>query len=129
MANNNQWNSFHLNFYFLHPRRECLEQKRNPVKLDRIKNFDIYSCVLFDCYCQSLISGGETEHWDNDSTTIWDFSNTSQFPMILSLKALGNSWGNLCTKFFMVNTIFVIFVVNRTCTKTLQSSRIFWPWL
>ena len=25
--------------------------------------FDIYFCVFFDCYCQSLISGRETGHW------------------------------------------------------------------
>ena len=27
-----------------------------------LENFDIYFCVLFDCYCQSLISGSEAGH-------------------------------------------------------------------
>ena len=36
--------------------------KRNPVKLDRTKNFEKFSCVLFDCYCQGLISGWETDY-------------------------------------------------------------------
>ena len=27
-----------------------------------IEKFDIYFCVFFDCYCQRLISGRETEH-------------------------------------------------------------------
>ena len=27
------------------------------------QKFDIYFCVFFDCYCQGLISGRETEHW------------------------------------------------------------------
>ena len=33
------------------------------------------------------------------STEIWDFSNVSQFPKILSLKSFDNSWGNSYTKF------------------------------
>ena len=42
------------------------------------EEFDIYFCVFFGC--RSLISGGETGHWD-----------ISLFPRILTLKSFGNS--------------------------------------
>ena len=35
--------------------------KSSKIRQDH-KYFDIYFCVLFDCYCQSLISGWEAEH-------------------------------------------------------------------
>ena len=40
------------------------------------------------------------------STRIWDFPNISLFPMILSLKSFGNSWGNSYTNFAILDTTF-----------------------
>ena len=37
------------------------------------------------------------------STHIWHFSNIFSFPKILTLKSFGNSWGNPCTKFVMLD--------------------------
>ena len=39
-------------------------------------------------------------------TQIWDFRNISLFPRILSLKLFGNSWGNSCTKFAILDITF-----------------------
>ena len=40
------------------------------------------------------------------SSQIWDISDGSQFPKILSTKLLGNSRGNTCTKFVILDTKF-----------------------
>ena len=43
---------------------------------------------------------------DYFSTQIWDFPNISLFPKTLSLKSFGNSWGNSCTKFAILDITF-----------------------
>ena len=40
------------------------------------------------------------------STQIWDFSNISLFPKILSLKSFDNLWGNSHTKFAILDITF-----------------------
>ena len=65
--------------------------------------FDIYLCVFFNCYCQSLISGREAGYV---STQIMYFPNISLFPKILSFKSLGNLWGNSYTKFAILDIKF-----------------------
>ena len=47
------------------------------------------------------------------STQIWDFPNISLFPKILDLKWLGNSLGNLYTKFAILDIKFRL-----TCGET-----------
>ena len=39
---------------------------------------------------------------DCASNQLPDFSDISWFPKILSLKSFGDSWGNSCTKFFVL---------------------------
>ena len=73
------------------------------------EKFDIYFCVLFDCCCQSLISGRKTGH------QIWEFPTVSLFPKILSLKSFGNSY----SKFVTLISRLVLLMLIRTCTKTL----------
>ena len=46
------------------------------------------------------------------------------FSNFLSLKSLGNSWSNSCTKFVILDVKFPF-----TCAKTLLSSKILWPGL
>ena len=55
----------------------------------------------------------------NAYNQIWDFPNISLFPMVLSLKLIGNSWGNSYPKFAVLDTLSVLLVVNRVSTKTL----------
>ena len=74
--------------------------------------------VVFGLLLPCLLSGGD---WvlGYVSTEIWDLRDISLFPKILSLKSFGNSWGNSCTKFAILDTTFVLLVVNRISTKTL----------
>ena len=59
------------------------------------------------------------------STQIWDFSNISLFPRILSPKSYANSFGNVYTRFAILDIKF-----GFTCfTKILWSSKILWPGL
>ena len=70
------------------------------------EKFDIYFLMFFHSLCQSFISGRGTGHWALGyvSTQTWDFPNISLFPKILSLKSFGNSWGNSCTKFAILQS-------------------------
>ena len=54
--------------------------------------------MLFDSYCQRLISGGETWRWAA-SPLIFDIFLI--FPNFL--RSFGNSSGSLCTKFVMLD--------------------------
>ena len=58
---------------------------------------------VFNCYCQSLISWRETCVQGYVSTWIEFFL---VLPKILSLKLFGNSWGNSCTKFAILDIKF-----------------------
>ena len=40
------------------------------------------------------------------SAQVWDFLNISLFPKLLSLKLVGNSWGNSYSKFAILNMTF-----------------------
>ena len=46
--------------------------------------------------------------WGQDCTPLqfWDFLNSSLFPNILSLRSLGNLWGNLYNKVFILDIKF-----------------------
>ena len=63
---------------FLQPQTEYSKQSiKTPVKWAQTEKSDIYFCVNFDCYCQSLTF--------DVCTQIWDFSNIFEFPKMLSL--------------------------------------------
>ena len=51
--------------------------------------FDIYFCVLVECYCWGLISGGETGRWAMSPPKSEIFLIFILFPKILSLKLFG----------------------------------------
>ena len=55
------------------------------------EKFDIYFCLFFDCYCQSLISGGETGHWAMSPPKFKIFLIFPYFLRSLSLKSFSNS--------------------------------------
>ena len=61
------------------------------------------------------------------STQIWDFSDVSYVPKILSLKWFRNSWSISQIKFVIADVTLRFTVANRTCTKSLYSSKILWP--
>ena len=46
---------------------------------------------------------------------------------MLRLKAFDNSWGNLDTKFVVLNIKLCFTCSGRTCVKRLQSSKLLWP--
>ena len=79
LAGNKYWGK-KLAFY--NAGQNIWSRVRNPVKLDRTIMFDIYFCVFFDCYCQSLNSGRETGHWAMSPPK---FEIFQLFPKILSL--------------------------------------------
>ena len=74
---------------------------------------------FFGCYCQSGNSGRETLGYV--STKIWDFPNISLFRKILSLSATREA--NCIPSFLWYISSYVLLVVNRICTKTLQNSK------
>ena len=98
-------NSFQLIwFYNYNPGQNIWNKVEKSSKTGQ-EMFDIYFCIFFDCYCQSVISGGD---WalGCDFIQIWDFPNISLFPKMLSLKLSGNSWGNSYTKFTILDIKF-----------------------
>ena len=99
-------------------------KQRNPVKLDRKEKFDIYSCVFFDCYCSSLISGMKTGH---QAMSPPKFEIFLIFPYFLRSSVL-SPWATreatrIPSLLYQISR-FVALVVNRTCTKILLSSKI-----
>ena len=74
---------------------------------------------FFGCYCQSGNSGRETLGYV--STKIWDFPNISLFRKILSLSATREA--NCIPSLLWYISSYVLLVVNRICTKTLQNSK------
>ena len=79
---------------------------RNPAKLDRTRKvwyllLHVFWLLLpkFN-FCRGDGALGYV------STQIWDAPNISLFPKILSLKSFGNSWGNLYTKFSILDITF-----------------------
>ena len=64
------------------------------------EKFDIYFCVFFCWYWQSLISGRETWHWAMSPPK---FEFLLIFPDFLSLKSFGNSWVNSYIKFTLLD--------------------------
>ena len=47
-------------YTYCNPGQNIWPRQKNPVKLDRKRNALYLLCVFFDCYCQFLLSGGET---------------------------------------------------------------------
>ena len=65
-----------------------------------LRGYNVWFCVFFGGYCRHLVSGGVTGGWAASTPT---FDIFLIFPKILSLKLFGNSFGNSCTKFFMLD--------------------------
>ena len=63
------------------------EKKSSKTGQDQ-KTFDTYFCILFDCYCQSLISRGETGRWAISPSK---FEIFLLFPNFLSAQVLSHS--------------------------------------
>ena len=92
---------------------------------NKLKNFNICFCVLFDCYCPSSTPGKETGHYAMPQPK---FEILLIFPDFLKSyrKLIGNSCDNLFTKFAILD---ILLAANRTYTKILQSSKILLPGL
>ena len=71
--------------------------------MDRKRKFGICFCMFFNCYCQSLVSSRKT---GNRAMRPSKFEFFLVLPKILSLKSFGNSWGNSCTKFAILDVKF-----------------------
>ena len=69
----------------------------------RLKNFDIWSCMIFGCCDQRFFFWKGDWTLDTVSIQFWDFPNIFQFPKLLSLKLLGNSRGNNYALYFIVH--------------------------
>ena len=55
---------FQLKFGTYYPGQNMWNKVEEPSKIGQDKkSFDIYSCLFFDYYCQTLISGRKTGHW------------------------------------------------------------------
>ena len=100
-------------------------EARNPVQLDKTRT--LRHLLL----CSFLLLLSKFNFCKGDrvlrciSTKIWLFFNISYFPNIQTLTSFGNSWGDVYTKFFILNIKFNLLVVNRTCTK-MQNPKILW---
>ena len=72
---------------------------------------------IFTFICQKLIFGGWIDI-GHICRQFWDFSNISQFSIILDLKSFNNSWHN-SYKEYIKSTVTV--VANQTCTEAQQA--------
>ena len=79
---------------------------RNPVKLDRTRKF--WHLLLHVFWLLLPKSNLWKGNWALGyvSAQICDFPNISLFPKILILKSFGNAWGNLYTKFAILDITF-----------------------
>ena len=95
------------------------KSKKVNQKWKRWKIFDTCFSVMFSCYGPSVIfRRGCT--LGSASNQIWDFSDISYFFNILSLKLLGNSYGNLYKSFIILEIKPAVLIINQTYTKTLN---------
>ena len=82
--------------------QNILRKIKKSSKLDKMKNFDVFSCV-FERQCQKFISAEETGRQTVSPWILGDFPVISLYPKILSLMLFGNSLGNLYIELFILD--------------------------
>ena len=94
---------------WVNPGQNIWNEIQKSSKTEKVKTFWytlIYCCVVVGLVLPTF------NFWKGDwalgyvSTQLWDFTDISLFPKILTLKSFGNSWGNSYTKFAILANMF-----------------------